>query len=170
MKEKITLKQAEVVFANLIDEGFGKSLTINATDEEVKKKITKWVKDNNIGKGDKAGKPNFKEYEGKLQYAFKINDYTQFAGLNGLTKDSLGFGAVVSLTAQAFDYDNKFGKGTSAALSAVLVESRAKTGADADLAELMPDDSPPPTEADAPQDKVVEPEDDEEIDTSQIPF
>lgn len=136
---KITLRGAEVVFANLVDDGFGKSITVNATDPATKKAITDWVERNNIGKGDKAGKPNFKEYEGKLQYAFKINDYTRFAGLNGLTEKDLGFGAKVSLTAIAFDYDNKFGKGTSGSLSAVLVEARASTSADDDLQELMGD-------------------------------
>ena len=160
--EKITLENVEVVFANLVDEGFGKSITVNCTDEKVKKAITKWVEDNKIGKGDKAGKPNFKEYEGKLQYAFKINDYTQFAGVKGLTKDNLGFGAVISLIAKAFSYDNKFGKGTSGALSAVVVMERAKTGADADLAELMgdlpTDDAPEYTAEDAP------------IDLNSIPF
>lgn len=134
---KLKLEHVSIVFANLVDDGFGRSLTIDATDKEVRDKITKWVKENNIGKGDKAGVPNFKEYEGKTQYAIKISDFTQFAGLNGLTKDNLGFGAKVSLVAASFQYDNKFGKGVSANLSAVLVEERAKTGADADMAELM---------------------------------
>lgn len=136
-KTKLKLEHVSIVFANLIDDGFGRSLTIDVTDKEVQDKITKWVKDNNIGKGDKAGKPNFKEYEGKLQYAIKISDYTKFAGLNDLTQNDLGFSAKVSLVAQAFEYDNKFGKGVSANLSAVLVEERAKTSADADLAELL---------------------------------
>jgi hypothetical protein len=162
--EKLKLEHVSIVFANLVDDGFGRSLTIDATDKEVHEKITKWVKDNNIGKGDKAGIPNFKEYEGRKQYAIKISDFTQFAGLNGLTKDNLGFGAKVSLVANAFEYDNKFGKGCSANLSAVLVEERAKTGADADMAELMselpqaqPDDTP-----------EVSPDD--PIDLDSIPF
>lgn len=158
--EKLTLENVEVVFANLVDEGFGKSITINTTDDKIKKAVTKWVADNNIGKGDKAGKPNFKEYEGKLQYSFKINDYTQIAGVNGLTKDNLGYGAKVSLTAKAFDYDNKFGKGTSGVLTAVVVKERAKTGADADLAELLGD------EVDVPLEEIG----DEPINLSDIPF
>jgi len=167
---KITLKNVEIVFANLVDEGFGKSLTVNATDKDVRESITKWVVDNKIGKKE-PGVANFKDYEGKKQYAFKINDYTQFAGLNGLTKENLGFGATVHLTAKAFDYDNKFGKGTSGALEAVVVTARAKTGADEAMSELMGDlgaddklplapvnDAPPPTDDDAP------------IDLSSIPF
>ena len=156
--EKLTLKSVEVIFANLEDEGFGKSITINCSDKEVRDAITKWVKDNKIGKGEKAGMPNIKEYEGKQQYALKLNDYTVFGFREGLDKSNLGFGATISLTAQAFSYDNKFGKGTSGALSAVYVESRAKTGADEDLQELMGsmgandrlNDAPPPTDDDAP--------------------
>ena len=34
---KITLRGAEVVFANLVDDGFGKSITVNATEKEKKK-------------------------------------------------------------------------------------------------------------------------------------
>lgn len=154
-KTKLKLEHVSIVFANLVDDGFGRSLTIDATDKAVQDKITAWVKANNIGKNT-PGVPNFKEYEGKKQYAFKISDFTQFAGLKGLTEANLGFGATVSLVAQAFDYDNKFGKGTSANLSAVLVEERAKTSADADMAELLGnapvDDAPAPTDDDAPID------------------
>ena len=152
-KTKLTLRNVNVLFANLEDEGFGRSLTIDATDDSVKKQITEWVKTNKIGKTS-PGVPNFKEYEGKKQYALKISDFTQFAGLDGLTKENLGFGATVSLIANAFEYDNKFGKGVSGSLSAVVIEKRASTGADADLAELLgkaPDEVVPmPTDDDAP--------------------
>jgi hypothetical protein len=162
MEDKITLRDVEVVFANLTDEGFGKSITVNATDNDVKKAITKWVETNKIGKGDKAGKPNFKEYEGKYQYAFKINDYTRFAGLNGLSETDLGFGARISLVANSFAYDNKFGKGISGSLSAVLVEKRASTSADGDLADLLGG-----TEA---KDEIAPIPENEEINLSDIPF
>lgn len=139
MSERIRLNNVEVVFANLDDTGYGKSITIAATDPEVVKAITEWVKENNIGKGDKAGVPNFKEYEGKKQYAFKINDYTRFAGLNGLTQNNLGFGARISLIASAFEWSNKFGSGISSSLTAVLVEKAANSASDGDLAELLGD-------------------------------
>lgn len=139
MSERIRLNGVEVVFANLDDTGYGKSITVSAVDPEVEKAITEWVKENNIGKGDKAGVPNFKEYEGKKQYAFKINDYTRFAGLNGLTQNNLGFGARVSLIAQAFEWSNKFGSGISSSLTAVLVEKAANSASDGDLAELLGD-------------------------------
>lgn len=158
--EKLKLEHVNIVFANLEDEGFGRSLTIDVTDKEVQNKISEWVKKNKIGKKT-PGVANFKEYEGKHQYAFKISDFTQFMGKDGLTKDNLGFGAQISLIAQPFEYDNKFGKGVSANLSAVLVEARAKTGADDDMAELLgslPSDEPEYKEEDAP------------IDINDIPF
>lgn len=139
MSDRVRLNNVEVVFANLDDTGFGKSITIKATDPAVVEAITAWVTENKIGKGDKAGVPNFKEYEGKKQYAFKINDYTRFAGLNGLSVNQLGFGARVSLIANAFEYDNKFGKGVSSSLSAVVIEKGADSASDGDLAELLGD-------------------------------
>jgi hypothetical protein len=92
-----------------------------------------------VGKGDKAGVPNFKDYEGKKQYAFKINDYTLFAGENGLSKNNLGFGARVTLIAKAFEWSNKFGSGISSSLTAVLVKKGANSASDGDLAELLGD-------------------------------
>lgn len=139
MSERIRLNNVEVVFANLDDTGFGKSITVSAVDPAVEKAITEWVKENKIGKGDKAGVPNFKEYEGKKQFAFKINDYTRFAALPGLTVNQLGYGARISLIASAFDWENKFGKGTSSSLTAVLVEKAANSASDGDLAELLGD-------------------------------
>lgn len=166
--EKLKLEHVNIVFANLEDEGFGRSLTIDVTDKELQDKISKWVKENKIGKTT-PGVAKFKEYEGKYQYAFKISDYTQFMGKDGLTKDNLGFGAQVSLIAQAFEYDNKFGKGVSANLSAVLVEARAKTGADDDMAELLgslPSDEPPEGTGHAP----ALTDEDAPINLSDIPF
>ena len=168
VETKIKLGGMKVIFANLVDEGFGKSITVDVTDEKYQKAIAEWVKANNIGKGANAGKPNFKEYtkDGNttVQYSFKINDNTRFAGLNGLTEANLGYGATIALIAQAFDYDNKFGKGTSASLSAVVVERGATTGADADLSELLSEEGEQPT-----QDVVLE-DIEEEIDLKDIPF
>jgi len=170
---KIKITSAKVVFANLEDEGFGKSITIDVTDQALQDQISKWVKDNNIGKGANAGKANFKEYEKDgnktIQYSFKINDNTKFAGLNGLTEQNLGYGATVSLVAQSFYYDNKFGKGYSASLSAVLVEKGNTTSADGDLSDLLSEHG----EEVKGEDVVISSKDFDEnktIDLSEIPF
>jgi hypothetical protein len=144
-----------------------KALQSRAVDKEVEQAITEWVKENKIGKGDKAGVPNFKEYEGRKQYAFKINDYTRFAGLNGLSPTNLGFGARISLVASAFEWENKFGKGISSSLTAVLVEKAANSASDGDLAELLGDATEPVT---AKPDTVIEDIGDEPVSLEDIPF
>lgn len=142
---KLKLQNVKVIFFNKEDQGFGTSITIDATNEAVKKQIADWVKDNNIGK-DEPGVPKFKEYtnektgETTTQFAFKINDYTKYAGINGLTENDLGYGAMVDLIAQAFEYNNKFTGGKTRvgqSVSAVVVRSGSTSGADADLAELL---------------------------------
>lgn len=134
--EKIYLKGVKVIFATLEDEGFGRSITIDATDKDIKAGIEKWVKDNKIGK-DNPGVANFKTYEETIQYNLRLNDNTKFVYSTGTKEGDLGYGAVVSLSANAFEYNNKFGKGTSASLSAVVVEKGRSSGADDDIAELM---------------------------------
>lgn len=139
--DKIKLNNVKVIFANLKDDGYGKSITIDATDKEVQQKITEWVEANKIGKTE-PGKPKFKEYQPEqgdktIQYNFRINDYTKFMGVGGLTEADLGYGAEVSLVAQSFQYDNKFGKGTSASLTAVLILKAVRTSADDDIEDLL---------------------------------
>ena len=143
---KLKLKNVKVVFYNPEDEGFGTSITIDCTDEGVKKRIVDWVKENNIGK-DNPGVANIKEYtpedgDTTYQFAFKLNEYTKYAGINGLSEKDLGYGAVVDLIAQAYTYNNKFTSGkdrVGQSASAIVVRSGATTGGDADLAELLGD-------------------------------
>ena len=150
---KLKLKNVKVVFFNPEDEGYGTSITIDCTDEAVKKQITDWVKENNIGK-DNPGVANIKEYkpeEGDVvyQYQFKINDFTKYAGIDGLGKDDLGYGAVVDLIATAYVYCNKFTGGKDKigqSVSAIVVKSGASAGGDADLQELLSEVSEEPDE------------------------
>ena len=136
---KLKLKEVKVIFFNPEDEGFGTSITIDCTDPAVRKQIEDWVKENNIGK-DEPGVAKIKDYtnddgETTQQFAFKINDYTKYAGLNGLGKESLGYGAVVDLIANAYTYNNKFTGGkdrVGQSVSAIVVRSGARTGGDAD--------------------------------------
>lgn len=140
---KIKLTNVKVIFYSPTDEGFGTSITIDCTPPEVEKQIVDWVKSNNIGKQN-PGVANIKEYtndagETTRQFQFKLNDKTQYAGVNGLTQDDIGYGAVVDLIANSFNFDNKFGKGVSQSVSAIVVRSGSNTGGQADLAELLGD-------------------------------
>ena len=138
---KLKLKNVEVVFANLEDEGFGRSLTIKVTGDN-EAEINQFFKVNQIGneKSKVIGEPNYKEYEGTKQLGIRFNDNTRFAGLNGLDQLDLGFGARIDCIINAFEYNNKFTRGATyvgASLSAVVVLSGRKTGADADLNDLL---------------------------------
>lgn len=149
---KLKLQNVKVIFYNPEDEGFGTTITIDCTDEKVKQKIVDWVKVNNIGK-DNPGVANIKEYTPEdggattYQYAFKINDFTKYAGINGLSSDDIGYGAVIDLIAQAYTYNNKFTKNedrVGQSVSAIVVRSGATSGGDADLQELLGDISEEP--------------------------
>lgn len=122
----IQLFDVKVIFADLEDRGFGRNIVIDATDQATQDAISNWVKDNNIN----GGKAHFKDYTTKdgeetKQYTFKLSEYTQFGGDNNLDEKSIGYGATINLLAKAYDYDNKFGKGTSASLRAVYVKEGA---------------------------------------------
>lgn len=122
----IQLFDVKVIFADLEDRGFGRNIVIDATDQATQDAISIWVKDNNIN----GGKAHFKDYTTKdgeetKQYTFKLSEYTQFGGDNNLDEKSIGYGAIINLLAKAYDYDNKFGKGTSASLRAVYVKEGA---------------------------------------------
>ena len=122
----IQLFDVKVIFADLEDRGYGRNIVIDVTDPETQKAISAWVKENNIN----GGEAKFKEYTTKdgeetKQYTFKLSNYTQFGGKDNLDEKALGYGAIINLLASAYDYNNKFGKGTSAALRAVYVKEGA---------------------------------------------
>lgn len=135
-KKVIVLKRVSVIFSELTNKGFGRSITIDATNSDVQKQITEWVKANNIN----GGTPKFKDYTDKegtttKQYSFKLSDYTQIAGKDSMDEKSLGYGAVVNLQARAFEYDNNFGKGISASLDGIFVVEPCKNTVMTNIAE-----------------------------------
>lgn len=156
--KKLKLKDLKVVFYTGPDDPkakeFGTSITVDVTDENVRKQIEEFAKTNNIGKnGDpKRGIANIKPYtnertgETTQQFNIKFNDYTQFAGVNGLGQDDLGYGAKINVTIKAYEY-TKFGGGTAVNASAVVVTGGASTADnEADLEDLLGDLEVEPTE------------------------
>lgn len=160
---KIKLTGVKVIFYSPTDEGFGCSITIDCTPPEVEKQIVDWVKRNNIGKQN-PGVANVKEYtpeggETTRQFQFKLNDKTQYAGVNGLTKDDIGYGAVVDLIANSYIYNNKFSGGkdmVAQSVSAIVVRSAGGSSNAADLADLLGD--------------ATDAASSEEINVSEVPF
>ena len=126
MEKELVLKNVIVIFADLEDRGFGRNIVVDATDTDTREAIVAWVKANNIN----GGEAKFKDYTTKdgeetKQYTFKLSNYTEFDGDNNLNEKSLGYGAIVNLLASAYDYNNKFGAGTSASLRAVYIKQGA---------------------------------------------
>lgn len=146
---KLKLNGAKVVFYTGPEDekakDFGTSVTI-ALDPESKKIVEEFYKTNNVGKnGDpNKGKANIKEYTNEdtgvttEQLTIKFNEHTQFAGLNGLGQNDLGYGATINLIAKAYEY-KKFGGGIAVSASAIVVTKGAASNNDSDLAELMDD-------------------------------
>lgn len=130
MEKELVLKHIKVVFAELEDKGFGTSLTLDVTEPSIQAQISEWVKANNIN----GGAARFKDYTNKdgettKQYNIKLSNYTVIKGKE--ENMALGYGAIINLVARAYDYDNKFGKGTSASASAIyIVEPRIDTTMD----------------------------------------
>jgi len=133
----IVLSHVNVIFSELVDKGYGRNITIDATEPSIKKAIEDWCATNKVN----GGKPKFKEYtnekDGKttIQYTFKLSDYTQISGKDGLGEKELGYGSIVNLQARAFEYENKFGKGISASLDGVFVVEPAKNTVMSNIAE-----------------------------------
>ena len=124
--KELILKHVNVIFSELADKGFGRSITIDVTDADLQAQIVDWSEANGV-------KPKFKDYtnkEGKTtkQYTIKLSEYTQIEGKDGLTEKNLGFGAIVNVNIRAFEYSNKFGKGKSSSASGIfIVEGKADT-------------------------------------------
>ena len=120
--ENLTLKNVKVIFADLEDRGYGRSITIDVTEPEVADIVKDWCK----ATGVNGGKANIKEYTNKetgektLQYNFKLSKFTEIEYKEGIA-ERLGWGSVINLTARAYEYDNKIGKGIGASLAAVFV-------------------------------------------------
>ena len=121
MKEKeIVLRHVKILFAEIVDKGYGKSITIDATEPTVKSEIEEWANANGIN-------AKFKEYTNKdgvttLQYQFKFSKFIKIAGKDASWNETnLGYGAVVNLFAESYEYDNKFGKGKTASVSNIYI-------------------------------------------------
>lgn len=135
-KKVIELFNVKVIFADLEDRGFGRNIVIDATSQEVRDKIDAWTAENNINGGVAKYKDyTTKEGEETKQYTFKLSQYTEFGGKDNLNEKALGYGAIVNLSASAYDFNNKFGTGTSASLRAVYVKEGASKSALSSIAE-----------------------------------
>lgn len=126
---ELIIKNAKIVFADLEDKGFGKNIVIDATDKKLQKQIEDFYAENNVGEGT----PKFKDYTNKdgettKQFTLKLSEYTDIEGKDGLGAGDLRYGAIVNILVHTYEWDNKFGKGTSARVQSLfVVEGGVKT-------------------------------------------
>lgn len=129
--EKLIVKNAKVLFVEIKDKDFGSSITIDVTDDAIRQPIEDYYNAEGL-------KPKFKDYTNKetgaitKQYSVKLasfvkvqdeagNEYTLDEVETKQSSIKLVFGSIVNLAIRSYEYDNKFGKGKSASVSAIKI-------------------------------------------------
>lgn len=126
-KSELILKHVKVLFAELDDKNkYGTSITIDASEPDVRDKIIKWSKENGLTD------PKFKEYTNEktkqttIQYNVKLARFVEISD-----EDEIGYGAIVNLLIRAYDYENTFGKGKSkSVVSIFIIEGKTNSNMD----------------------------------------
>lgn len=134
--DKLILKGAKVLFIELNDKDFGSSITIDVTDGTMRSAIETYYASEGLT-------PKFKDYTNKKtgevtkQFSIKLASFVKIQDEAGneysiddvekkLSQIKLAFGAIVNLAIRSYDYDNKFGKGKSASVSALKITKGAE--------------------------------------------
>lgn len=145
MENKLILKDVKLLFVEIKDKDFGSSITIDVTEDNLRKAIEEYYKAEGIT-------PKFKDYTNKetgvttKQYSVKLASFVTVLDEAGAEYDldaletkardiKFTFGSHVNVAIRAYEYDNKFGKGKSASATAVKIVK----GVDLkdDMADLM---------------------------------
>lgn len=128
MEKELIIKHANIIFTEFEDKGFGQNITIDVTDPTIRGEIQNWITANNIN----GGKMKIKEYTSKegvttQQFQIKLSKFLKIAGKDSSwSQQQIGYGAVVNLILRAFEYNNKFGTGTSFAVNNIFIVEPAK--------------------------------------------
>ena len=120
--EELTLLNVKVEDACLkAEENRTPYLAINVHNPEVKEAVTDWVKLNNLGK-DEPGVAKFSGSGDLLTYRFKLTSKTEVIDRDGTdAREKLDDGAVITMVATAYAYNNNYGSGVGQKLLAVVV-------------------------------------------------
>ena len=148
-KDKLILKNVQLLFVNEKSDSYNRSITVEVTNEE-ERLITEWVKNNNIGTGDNAGVAQIMQHEfsdgGVRKYFYFKPDsntsYTDSTGSKKLTFENLTKGSTISLIARAtpYNYKDEYGmkhRGMTHRLTGVVVGIAAPNTAFEDTKELL---------------------------------
>ncbi len=170
--EELTLINVKVEEACLkAEENRTPHLAVNVHEPEVEEAITEWVRLNNLGK-DEPGVAKFSGSGDSLAYRFKLTSRTEVINRNGndAHKD-LDDGAVITMTATAYAYNNNYGSGVGQKLLAVVVhepgENANKKAATRLLDMTYQNESKDEV---VPEDIPKDLEDIEQINMDEIPF
>jgi hypothetical protein len=122
---ELTLKHITVLFTELEDKGFGRNITIDATDDSIRSQIEEWANANDITIRIK----DYKTKSGDVvkQCQIKLSKFIRIAGKESAWgENNLGYGAIINMIVSAYEYDNKFGKGKSCSISNIFILEPAK--------------------------------------------
>lgn len=137
----LILKNVKLLFIELNDKDFGSSITIDVTDEKIRKEIEQFYTSEGLT-------PKFKDYtnaksgESTKQYSVKLASFAEFRDEDDKSFNidnvnpadiKLGFGAEINVVIRPYKYDNKFGAGKSASATAIRVVKGADIKSDMSL-------------------------------------
>lgn len=134
MNKEITITHANVLFVELEDKGYGRNVTIDVTDDAIRKPIEDWAKENGI----KLRIKDYTQKDGAIvkQLQLKFSKFLKVAGKEpAYNEASIGWGAVINLIANVYEYDNKFGKGRTMSVSNIFIVEPAKNSKMASISE-----------------------------------
>lgn len=170
--EELTLIKVKVEDACLkAEENRTPYLAINVHEPEVEDAVTEWVKLNNLGK-DEPGVAKFSGSGDTLAYRFKLTSKTQVIDRDGTdARKDLDDGAVITMIATAYAYNNNYGSGVGQKLLAVVVHEPGESANKKAASRLlnMTHRSESKDEV-APEDIPEDLENIETINTDDIPF
>jgi len=120
--EELTLVNVKVEEACLkAEENRTPHLAVNVHEPEVEEAVTEWVRLNNLGK-DEPGVAKFSGSGDSLAYRFKLTSRTEVIDQNSNdAHEDLDDGAVITMIATAYTYNNSYGSGVGQKLLAVVV-------------------------------------------------
>lgn len=136
--EELTLLNVKVEDACLkAEENRTPYLAINVYDPEVKEAVTEWVRLDNLGK-DEPGVAKFSGSGDSLAYRFKLTSKTEVIDRDGTdAREKLDDGAVITMVATAYAYNNNYGSGVGQKLLAVLVHEAGENASKKAAARLL---------------------------------
>lgn len=125
MNNELTIKHAKVLFTELEDKGFGINITIDVTDASLNDLITSWAKENGVTIKIK----DYTNKEGNVvkQCQLKLSKFIRFGSKdNQYTEQNLGYGAIINMILNTYEYNNKFGSGRTASITNIFIVEPAK--------------------------------------------